>query len=244
MAQCFIFGAASNRIGSGRSGCTAARRMPIIAFPGPGWPSASGPTPVLTGMKVFDVCIKPRKQLAIEPELIVSALEEARLGAGDAAALANDLRTQISSQPISVSAIVTLTEALAACGEPERITVEINEWQNLATEVVPSDVITQVRALGFYHGGKIQDCADRCLSLPALAYGRLRVQSLLALGKAKDVTSDASFEQSPRRRSCHGPCGFCLELYLEHRPEEAVLWRQRARRGTWNPHAARYSPGR
>ncbi len=173
-------------------------------------------------------CLRKAKELAIESDLIVVALEDARLGTGDAAALAKELRTQIFSQPIGVSAIVTLTEAMAACGEPERITAEINEWQNLATPGVPVDAITQVRALGLYHAGKIQDCADRCLTVPSLRSGRLRVQSLLALRKAKDVTSDASFAsvlEDPRTA-----LALCLELYLEDQPQEAVLWRQRAAR--------------
>ncbi len=171
-------------------------------------------------------CLLKAHELSIDPALIQSSLQTARLGSGGALALVSELRAQITSQPLDVSAVVSLCEALAASGQAERIDAEINAWQNKATPNVPVEVISAVRAVGLYHAGKLKECADRCRSVASLKSGSLHLQSLLAMKKAKEVTADSGFSRilgDPRIAPC-----VSLALALENQPDEAARWRDTA----------------
>jgi tetratricopeptide (TPR) repeat protein len=177
-------------------------------------------------------CLLKAHDLAIDPDQIREPLQLAQLGAGGAEALVAELRIQVSSQPSDVRAILALTEALAAAGKPGTIDAEINAWQNRALPAVPAEVIAQVRAIGFYHAGRVKDCADRCVSLTSLRVSSLRAHSLLALERVNEVISEASFKRilaDPRMALC-----LSLALYLEHQPGEAARWREHAIAGLKN----------
>jgi tetratricopeptide (TPR) repeat protein len=171
-------------------------------------------------------CLERAQELAIDPELIRSAMQTARLGAGGALALVPELRVQLSSQPADVGAVVSLCEALAASGQADKIDAEINAWQNRATPTVPVEVIATVRALGLYYAGRLEECAARCRFVPSLKSGGLHLESLLAQKKAKEVTADPAFSRilaDPRFA-----LSVSLAFVMENQPAEASRWRDTA----------------
>ncbi len=171
-------------------------------------------------------CLTKAHELAIDPELIRSSLQTARLGSGGAQALEPELRQRIAAQPSDVVSVVSLAEALAASGQTDKIDGELNAWQNRALPASSGEVIATVRALGLYFAGKLNECADRCRSVPSLKSGTLHAQSLLALQKSKDVIANASFSNAladPRLA-----LAVSLALALENQPEEAARWRDQA----------------
>ncbi len=170
--------------------------------------------------------LRKAQELKIPRDQVSTGLQTARLGTGDAKGLATDLKAYLSSHPFEVGAILSLAEALAAAGEPDKIEREVTGWHNRVASTMPPEIPVQVRAVCLYYAGKLQDCADRCAAVPALKSGALRVQSLLALKKSKDVTSDPSFAkvlEDPRMA-----LAVSLGLYVENQPEEAARWRERA----------------
>ena len=220
--------AASNRIGKSKSRSIAKRAWRLLAFPGPGWLWSAGHEAGgrWIGEPAALRCLLKARELGIDPELISDALPLARLGAGGAEALVPELRIQVSSYPSDISAILGLTEALAAAGEPGKIDAELNAWQNRALPAVPPVLVAQVRAISFYHAGRVKDCADRCLTVPSLKSSALRVQSLLAQKKANEVTSEPTFEgvlTTPRVA-----LSLCLAFSLQNQPDQAARWRDQA----------------
>ena len=69
-------------------------------------------------------------------------------------------------------------------------------------------------------------CAERCLSVPSLRFSRLRVYALLALLRAKDVTSEKAF--SPILADPKMAVALSLGLELENQPAEAARWLDQA----------------
>ena len=115
------------------------------------------------------------QELKIPPDQISTVLQTARLGAGDAKGLAAELKAYLSSHPFEVGTILSLAEALAASGEPEKIEPEITGWHNLVINTIPAEIAAQVRALGLYYAGKLQACAIAA-AVPALKSSSLQVQ--------------------------------------------------------------------
>jgi hypothetical protein len=62
--------------------------------------------------------------------------------------------------------------------------------------------------------------------VPSLKFSRLRLYSLLALKKSKEVTSENSF--TPILADPRVALALSLALYLENQPDEAARWRDRA----------------
>ena len=171
-------------------------------------------------------CLLKAQDLGIDPELIRSSLQTARLGADGALALVAELRIQLSSQPFDVGAVISLCEALAVADQAGQITAEINAWQNRATPTIPVEVIGTVRALGLYYAGRFEECAARCRLVPSLKSGALHLESLLALKKVKEVTADPAFSgilADPRFA-----LSASLAFVMENQPDEASRWRDTA----------------
>src|SRR5262249_35901471 len=119
-----------------------------------------------------------------------------------------------------------LAEALAASGlTDEPMESELSHPLSRLPPLVYSDLAYPVLTLRYYLVGKARECEQSC-GRGGLQASSLRVQALLALGRAKEVAANESFE-----KACEDPwvaLAVGLGLALEGQPEEAARWRERA----------------
>ncbi len=114
----------------------------------------------------------------------------ARLGAGEAKALANECRARLSANAMDWSSLGDLLEATATLGSSVEVERELTAWQNRLPMELRSQAGITFRAVALYSTGKLADCVEHCRRTGGVDLGRIRVQSLLALGRVKEAADD------------------------------------------------------
>jgi tetratricopeptide (TPR) repeat protein len=179
----------------------------------------------------WDDCLKAARkarELNInEPEQIDEFIHDARMAKGEAKALVDEYRAGRAANPMDVSSILFLVDALAASGKESEINSAISTW--IARLPVPAqgEIAPYLRASGLYHAGKLKECAEFCRANAVVKSTPFHLHALLALGRMKDATEDSVFGTlwGDPMNLLAVSVGFRLDGKLD----ESARWREKAR---------------
>lgn len=171
-------------------------------------------------------CLRKAQELHLEDDYLRKPMHVVRLTTGDAEGLIKDARGRLAANPLDATTMVFLCDALAASGKAESIGPELATWLTRLPGPIQSQIAPTAQAYAAYQQGKPDECEQTALQVPT-AQGRvLRIQALLALGRAREVAADTSLEQAWVEPWLI--LGVSLGLALEGQAAEADRWRERA----------------
>lgn len=171
-------------------------------------------------------CFRKAKELKLDEQNFAEPMHIARLGVGEARALADEYRARLRAAPMEAAALVYLCDALAILGEPDQIEAEITAWGNRLPPQAWGQIGPLLRPAALYQAGKAEECAQACRQVPPPALDPVRAQAMLARGQAAEAVGDKGLE-----RVWNDPwnaLALALALSLDGRDGEAATYRERA----------------
>jgi hypothetical protein len=177
----------------------------------------------------WDECLRDMRkarELKIEEDVVEEASMDARMASGEAKFLVNELRPRLAANAMDFDTLRRLLEAMAASGPPEDVERELIGWQNRLSMDVRNGVDAPARAIALYEVGKLAECEALSARSPMIRNSALRLHSLLALQRTKEVADDAGFEKlfdDP-----FNAIALSLAWELAGQKAEADRWRERA----------------
>ena len=164
--------------------------------------------------------------MKIPGDQLAPLIHIARLGKGEAKELAEVYRSRLAANPFDSASVVLLADALAASGQADQIEPEIVAWENRVPIESRFPLVAIVRSFALYEAGKPQESLDLCLNNPPIRDSAIAAQSMLALGRTKEVADDPSFEKL--RDDPWFSLSVSLGFALDGRADDAKTWRDRA----------------
>lgn len=170
--------------------------------------------------------LRKARELGLDEDMVREPLHVARLGAGEAEAMATEYRARLASAPRDPLAVVLLADALAASGKADEIEPAVAAWLDRLPGADQAEIRGPLRAFTLYQAGRAGESEKACLASPPLRSAAIRAQALAALGRAGEAAADGSLAKAGD--DPWSGLALALGLALEGKADEATAWRARA----------------
>jgi hypothetical protein len=186
--------------------------------------------------EAIDAIVKAKERPIEDTELLDDLSHGARLGAGQAEALAQEYRARLDANTLDPLGLIYLVDALVAAGKADEVEATVAAWEGRFPAEVRAQVGSQLRAYALYQTGKAEECEALCAQTPALHNSPLRAEALLALGKARQAADDPAFAKV--WEDPWNALALSVAFSLDGQSDDAARWRDRAREKLRHPRAA------
>jgi tetratricopeptide (TPR) repeat protein len=170
---------------------------------------------------------KAKEHRPEDADLLDELAHIARLGQGEAEALAGEYRTRLEANPGQAMVLIYLADALVAAGKPAEVDAAVAAWEAKLPSEPRIRVGPQMHAMTLYQEGKAEQCEALCAQTPGLRNTAIHAQALLARGKAKQAADDPAFAKV--WEDPWAALALSVAFRLGGQADDAARWWDRAR---------------